>query len=244
MNIYDFVGSSFVPQPLYIICLLRNEHVAASPDITLGSLFYIMIKKEIRVRLVAIADLAVWICRQLLGIILSCVFWNLLVDMSQSPDMVDFKLKRAEINYSELDLAGAGWCMCLPRDGGYLPVPASESDLDPIDIHLEKLKKQPRRTHAQLREMQQSRSASGLDEVDAGRKKKRDHWAYLYFYFSPFTRLFGFFWPFFPVIVLCLNCVALLVEIVWLDQQEAKRNKLNWALSFMCLRQRRHLSLA
>eukprot|EP00066_Takifugu_rubripes_P024360 XP_011613626.1 PREDICTED: tetraspanin-15-like isoform X2 [Takifugu rubripes] len=112
---------------------------------------------------------------QLLGIILTCIFWNLLVDMSQSPDMVDFKLKKAEINYSELDLAGAGWCMCLPRDGGYLPVPASESDLDPIDIHLEKLKKQPRRTHAQLREMQQSRSASGLDEVDAGRKKKRDH---------------------------------------------------------------------
>lgn len=120
-------------------------------------------------------DIYLRICCQLLGIILSCVFWNLLVDMSESPDMVDFKLKKAEINYSELDLAGAGWCMCLPRDGGYLPVPASESDLDPIDIHLEKLKKQPRRTHAQLREMQQSRSASGLDEVDAGRKKKRDH---------------------------------------------------------------------
>lgn len=113
--------------------------------------------------------------QQLLGIILSCVFWNLLVDLSESPDMVDFKLKKAEINYSELDLAGAGWCLCLPRDGGYLPVPASESDLDPIDIHLEKLKKQPRRTHAQLWEMQQSVSASGLDEVDAGRKKKRDH---------------------------------------------------------------------
>lgn len=115
------------------------------------------------------------LCRQLLGIVLSCVFWNLLVDMSESPDMVDFKLKKVQVDYGELDLAGAGWCMCLPRDGGYLPVPASESDLDPIDIHLEKLKKQPRRTHAQLRELQQSRSASGLDEVDAGRKKKRDH---------------------------------------------------------------------
>lgn len=40
MNIYDFVGSLFVPQPPYTICLLRNEHVAASQDITLGSLFY------------------------------------------------------------------------------------------------------------------------------------------------------------------------------------------------------------
>lgn len=112
---------------------------------------------------------------QLLGIILSCVFWNLLVDMSQSADMVDFKKKKSEFDYSELDLAGAGWCMCLPRDEGYLPVPASEPDLDPIDIHLQKLKKQQPRTHAQLRELQQSMSASGLDEVDKGRKQKREH---------------------------------------------------------------------
>uniref|UniRef100_A0A3Q3QVU5 Tetraspanin-15 n=1 Tax=Monopterus albus TaxID=43700 RepID=A0A3Q3QVU5_MONAL len=110
---------------------------------------------------------------QLLGIILSCVFWNLLVDMSKSTDMVDFKLKKAEFKYSELDRAG--WCMGLPRDGGYLPVPASEPELEPIDIHLEKLKKQPPRTHSQLRELQQSRSATGLDEVDVGRKQKREH---------------------------------------------------------------------
>lgn len=109
---------------------------------------------------------------QLLGIVLSCIFWNLLVDMSESADMVDFKLKKAEVEYSELDLAGAGWCMCLPRDGGYLPVPAAEPDLDPIDVHLLKLKKQAPRTHAQLRELQQSRSATGLDEVDASRKQK------------------------------------------------------------------------
>ncbi|KAM9823479.1 tetraspanin-15 isoform 2-T2 [Syngnathus typhle] len=112
---------------------------------------------------------------QLLGIILSCVFWNLLVEMSESVDMVDFKLKKLEFKYSELDLAGAGCCMCLPRDGGYLPVPASEPELDPIDIHLRKLKKQAPRTHAQLRELQQSRSATGLDEVDIGRKLKREH---------------------------------------------------------------------
>uniref|UniRef100_G3PK85 Tetraspanin-15 n=1 Tax=Gasterosteus aculeatus aculeatus TaxID=481459 RepID=G3PK85_GASAC len=103
---------------------------------------------------------------QLLGILLSCVFWNLLVDMSESTDMVDFKLKKAEVEYSELDLAGAGWCLCLPRDGGYLPVPAAEPDLDPIDVHLQRLKKQAPRTHSQLRELQQSRSTTGLDEVD------------------------------------------------------------------------------
>lgn len=109
---------------------------------------------------------------QLLGIILSCVFWNLLVDMSESTDMVDFKLKKKEVEYTELDLAGAGWCMCLPRDGGYLPVPVVEPDLDPIDVHLQKLKKQPPRTHSQLQMM---RSASGLDELDGGRKQKREH---------------------------------------------------------------------
>lgn len=114
-------------------------------------------------------------CSQLLGIILSCVFWNLLVDMSESSDMVDFKLKKLQFEYGELDLAGAGWCMCLPRDGGYLPVPAAEPELDPIDVHMEKLKKQAPRTHSQLRELQQSRSASGLDEVDVGRKQKREH---------------------------------------------------------------------
>uniref|UniRef100_A0A8C7Z2R4 Tetraspanin-15 n=1 Tax=Oryzias sinensis TaxID=183150 RepID=A0A8C7Z2R4_9TELE len=112
---------------------------------------------------------------QLLGIILSCVFWNLLVDMSKSADMVDFKIKKSEFSYSELDLAGAGWCLCLPRDGGYLPVPASEPELDPIDVHLQKLKKQQPRSYSQLQKLQQSRSASGLDEVDVGRKQKREH---------------------------------------------------------------------
>ncbi|XP_076848359.1 tetraspanin-15 [Brachyhypopomus gauderio] len=64
---------------------------------------------------------------QLLGILLSCLFWNLLVEMSESADMVDFKmLKRAGFDYSDLDLAGAGWCMCLPRDGGYLPLARAE----------------------------------------------------------------------------------------------------------------------
>ncbi|KAF4074667.1 hypothetical protein AMELA_G00241830 [Ameiurus melas] len=69
---------------------------------------------------------------QVLGILLSFVFWNLLVEMSESVDMVDFKvLKKAGFNYSELDLAGAGWCMCLPRVGGYLPIPYAETEPEP-----------------------------------------------------------------------------------------------------------------
>ncbi|KAL4636022.1 tetraspanin-15-like isoform X1 [Arapaima gigas] len=74
---------------------------------------------------------------QLLGIILSCLFWNLLVEMSESLDMVDFKmLKKAGFEYSELDLSGAGCCLCLPREGGYLPIPSSEPEPcapDPIE---------------------------------------------------------------------------------------------------------------
>uniref|UniRef100_A0A8B9JVE2 Tetraspanin-15 n=1 Tax=Astyanax mexicanus TaxID=7994 RepID=A0A8B9JVE2_ASTMX len=66
----------------------------------------------------------------LLGILLSCIFWNLLVEMSETADVVDFKsLKRDGFSYSELDLAGAGWCMCLPREGGYLPLPLTDQGL-------------------------------------------------------------------------------------------------------------------
>ncbi|MCI4392433.1 hypothetical protein PGIGA_G00145800 [Pangasianodon gigas] len=69
---------------------------------------------------------------QFLGILLSCIFWNLLVEMSESVDMVDFKiLKKAGFNYNELDLSGAGWCMCLPRVGGYLPIPYAEPEPEP-----------------------------------------------------------------------------------------------------------------
>ncbi|XP_030647674.1 tetraspanin-15 [Chanos chanos] len=77
---------------------------------------------------------------QLLGIILSCMFWNLLVEMSESSDMVDFKiLKRVGFEYSDLDLTGAGWCMCLPREGGYLRVPVTEPDPEPQDFEPIKL---------------------------------------------------------------------------------------------------------
>lgn len=73
------------------------------------------------------------------------------MEMSESVDMVDFKmLKKAGYNYSELDLSGAGWCMCLPRVGGYLPIPYTESgpeadtealsrDLDSDPVTLEQL---------------------------------------------------------------------------------------------------------
>ncbi|KTG43034.1 hypothetical protein cypCar_00023045 [Cyprinus carpio] len=107
--------------------------------------------------------------QQLLGILLSCVFWNLLVEMSESEDMVDFKiLKHVSFQYSELDLAGAGCCMCLPRDGGYLPVPVAEPDTwapDPIPFDLEQEQPKIAFTLPQL-ESQGAQSGMGMDEVD------------------------------------------------------------------------------
>ncbi|XP_048098483.1 tetraspanin-15 [Alosa alosa] len=106
---------------------------------------------------------------QLLGILLTCVFWNILVEMSESEDMVDFKiLKRAGYKYSELDLGGAGWCMCLPRDGGYLPVPDSEPDTWAPDLtfaDLDQVQVQDPLTYS-IPEPQQSGSLIGMDEVD------------------------------------------------------------------------------
>ncbi|XP_058864624.1 tetraspanin-15-like isoform X2 [Acipenser ruthenus] len=69
--------------------------------------------------------------KELFGIILTCLFWTKLKELSlYRTDQVDFKaLRQAGFQYSELDLSGAGWCLCLPRDGGYLPVPESELDL-------------------------------------------------------------------------------------------------------------------
>ncbi|KAJ8005861.1 hypothetical protein DPEC_G00122310 [Dallia pectoralis] len=119
---------------------------------------------------------------QLMGIILSCMFWGLLVEMNESMDMVDFKiLKRSGFEYRELDLSGAGCCLCLPRDGGYLPLPAldpilSDPDLKPIPIRVQRpLPVQVHRPLAQsLQDLQLSgQSGRAMDEVDMGRKQNK-----------------------------------------------------------------------
>ncbi|XP_055055200.1 tetraspanin-15 [Misgurnus anguillicaudatus] len=106
---------------------------------------------------------------QLLGILLSCIFWNLLVEMSESVDMVDFKfLKRAGFDYSNLDLSGAGWCMCLPREGGYLPVHVEEPDTwapDPVPFDLDQEQSEILFTHFKP-ESQGTETLVGMDEVD------------------------------------------------------------------------------
>ncbi|KAM4675071.1 tetraspanin-15-like [Discoglossus pictus] len=64
-----------------------------------------------------------------LGIILSYVFWKKLEEICRV-DEVDFKmLKLREFNFKELDLSGAGCCLCFPREDGYIPVNL-DSDYD------------------------------------------------------------------------------------------------------------------
>lgn len=91
--------------------------------------------------------------------------------MSESTDMVDFKiLKKAGFTYSNLDLSGAGWCMCLPRVGGYLPIPYTEPepeleaetltpDLESDPVTLEKMQ-------AEILLRQSKQDHPGMDEVD------------------------------------------------------------------------------
>ncbi|XP_041089297.1 tetraspanin-15 isoform X3 [Polyodon spathula] len=106
---------------------------------------------------------------QLFGIILTCLFWTKLKELSEhTADQVDFKaLRRSEFQYSELDLSGAGWCLCLPRDGGYLPVPESEPDLwspEPENLDEPPIEIVPvPRTSPDLSRTKQN---LGLDEVD------------------------------------------------------------------------------
>ncbi|XP_063788181.1 tetraspanin-15-like [Pseudophryne corroboree] len=74
---------------------------------------------------IAIAMLA----PQALGIVLSYLFWKKLEDICYDKDMVDFRcLTIKDFNFKELDLSGAGCCLCLPREDGYLPVNVESDD--------------------------------------------------------------------------------------------------------------------
>lgn len=91
--------------------------------------------------------------------------------MSESVDMVDFKmLKKAGFNYSELDLSGAGWCMCLPRAGGYLPIPYTEQEPEPEEVGLTPtLGSDPvtlEQMQAEILQRQSKPAQAGMDEVD------------------------------------------------------------------------------
>ncbi|XP_078095503.1 tetraspanin-15 [Mustelus asterias] len=74
---------------------------------------------------ITVGILAALLLPQVIGIVLSCLYLNTL---SQHRDEMDGF--RASIPYELLDLSGAGWCLCLPREEGYQPVERTVSDTD------------------------------------------------------------------------------------------------------------------
>ncbi|XP_043537422.1 tetraspanin-15 isoform X1 [Chiloscyllium plagiosum] len=69
--------------------------------------------------------LAALLLPQFAGIVLSCMYLKIL---SQHMDELDGF--RMVIPYELLDLSGAGWCLCLPREGGYQQLQRADSNAD------------------------------------------------------------------------------------------------------------------
>lgn len=63
------------------------------------------------------------------------LYWQKLNEIYASLDTVDFKiLDMTDFNFASVDLTGAGWCWCLPREGGYIPVGDRDGDGGDGDI--------------------------------------------------------------------------------------------------------------
>ncbi|NXM49888.1 TSN15 protein, partial [Gymnorhina tibicen] len=59
---------------------------------------------------------------QALGLGMAWLYWRHLDRIRSRLDSVDSRLLRArDPSGASLDLSGAGWCWCLPREGGYVP---------------------------------------------------------------------------------------------------------------------------
>ncbi|XP_062452879.1 tetraspanin-15-like [Rhea pennata] len=66
---------------------------------------------------------------QVVGIVMAWLYWQKLNDIYSRLDTVDFRrLQLRDVSVGTLDLTGAGWCWCLPREGGYVPVGGEEDE--------------------------------------------------------------------------------------------------------------------
>ncbi|NXY64374.1 TSN15 protein, partial [Callaeas wilsoni] len=66
---------------------------------------------------------------QVLGLAMAWLYWQQLNKIHSRRDSVDFRLLEArDLSFASLDLSGAGWCWCLPREGGYIPVNAGNEE--------------------------------------------------------------------------------------------------------------------
>ncbi|XP_072834904.2 tetraspanin-15 isoform X1 [Pogona vitticeps] len=66
---------------------------------------------------------------QVVGLVMAWLYWQKLNEIHSRLDTVDFKrLDLRDFDFDSLDLTGAGWCWCLPREGGYIPVQEKDDD--------------------------------------------------------------------------------------------------------------------
>lgn len=75
---------------------------------------------------------------QVFGLVMAWLHWQKLNEIHSQMDTVDFKqLDWSDFNFATLDLTGAGWCWCLPREGGYIPVcdKDDESEVEAATSH-------------------------------------------------------------------------------------------------------------
>ncbi|XP_009568000.1 tetraspanin-15 isoform X1 [Cuculus canorus] len=66
---------------------------------------------------------------QVIGLVMAWLYWQKLDEIYSKLDSVDFKiLEMRDFSFGAVDLSGAGWCWCLPKEGGYIPVNAEEDE--------------------------------------------------------------------------------------------------------------------
>ncbi|KAL8174099.1 UNVERIFIED_CONTAM: hypothetical protein K2H54_038326 [Gekko kuhli] len=65
-----------------------------------------------------------------IGLVMAWLYWQKLNEIHSRLDTVDFKrMDMSNFNFAAVDLTGAGWCWCLPREGGYIPVHDKEENV-------------------------------------------------------------------------------------------------------------------
>ncbi|KAM6395544.1 LOW QUALITY PROTEIN: tetraspanin-15-like [Rhynochetos jubatus] len=66
---------------------------------------------------------------QVVGLVMAWLYWQELNEIYSKLDTVDFKiLELRDFSFGTVDLSGAGWCWCLPKEGGYVPVNVEEEE--------------------------------------------------------------------------------------------------------------------
>lgn len=66
---------------------------------------------------------------QVIGLVMAWLYWQKLNEIYSKLDAVDFKiLEMRDFSFGAVDLSGAGWCWCLPKEGGYIPINAEDEE--------------------------------------------------------------------------------------------------------------------